>query len=139
MKTHSVAPRVRAWLAILLACTFSAATADVEKKPGAARVVPKAPAPGQDEDPALKRLALRLADWEKAEGKMTVDGLAARAFIAATPELSGGAHGSPLDILVEDIVENPIPADSVVVTIEDRPGLGIVLDETAIERYRVSF
>ena len=92
--------------------------------------------------------ARRIAAVAEAAGIAVVPGTsaptgvgmqAARAFIAATPELSGGAHGSPLDILVEDIVVDPIPADSVVVPIEDRPGLGIELDEQAIERYRVSF
>ena len=63
---------------------------------------------------------------------------AAQAFIASTPELSGGCHGSPLDILVEDIVKEPIPADSVVVYISDKPGLGIELNEDAVQRYRTN-
>jgi L-Ala-D/L-Glu epimerase len=57
-------------------------------------------------------------------------------FIAAYPHLSGGAHGSPLDTLVEDVVKTPIPADSVTVTVPDTPGLGIELDERAVEKYR---
>ena len=89
--------------------------------------------------------ARKIASVAEAAGVVVVPGTsaptgvgmqAARAFIATTPELSGGAHGSPLDILVEDIVTNPIPANSVVVPIENRPGLGIELDEEAIERYR---
>ena len=80
MKTHEVPPRVRALVALLLGAAAGVATADVEKRPGAPAVVPQAPA--KNEDPAVRRLALRLADWEKAEGRMTVDGLTARAFIA---------------------------------------------------------
>jgi L-alanine-DL-glutamate epimerase-like enolase superfamily enzyme len=63
---------------------------------------------------------------------------AAQAFIASTPVLSGGCHGSPLDVLVEDIVTEPIPQDSVVVFIGDKPGLGIELNEDAVQRYRTS-
>mgnify|MGYP002003181512 FL=1 len=63
---------------------------------------------------------------------------AARAFIATTPVLSGGAHGSPLDILVEDIVTDPIPAGSVTVPVSNRlPGLGIELNQAVVDRYRV--
>lgn len=62
---------------------------------------------------------------------------AAHAFIAICPNLSGGAHGSPSDILVEDIVKDPIPAGSTYLTISDRPGLGIELNEEVVERYRV--
>ena len=61
---------------------------------------------------------------------------AAQAFLASCPELSGGAHGSPLDILVEDVVTEPIPADSTTVGPRPGPGLGIELDEAAVERYR---
>lgn len=63
---------------------------------------------------------------------------AAHAFVAICPHLSGGAHGSPSDILVTDIVKDPIPAESTYLEISDRPGLGIELDEAVIERYRVS-
>lgn len=62
---------------------------------------------------------------------------AAHAFIATCPELSGGAHGSPLDILVEDIVMDPVPRGSTVVKIARGPGLGVELDERAIAKYRV--
>jgi L-alanine-DL-glutamate epimerase-like enolase superfamily enzyme len=61
---------------------------------------------------------------------------AAQAFIAICPRLSGGAHGSPSDILVEDIVMDPIPAGSTYLTIPDRPGLGIELNEEVVERHR---
>jgi muconate cycloisomerase len=63
---------------------------------------------------------------------------AAHAFIAICPHLSGGAHGSPSDILVEDIVEEPVPAGATYIKISDRPGLGIELNETVIDRYRAS-
>src|SRR5690606_35707245 len=61
---------------------------------------------------------------------------AAQAFLASCPELSGGAHGSPLDILVEDVVTEPIPADSVEAGPRPGPGLGIELDRDAVERHR---
>ena len=63
---------------------------------------------------------------------------AAHAFIAICPHLSGGAHGSPSDILVEDIVEEPVPAGATYIKISDRPGLGIELNETVVDRYRAS-
>jgi len=63
---------------------------------------------------------------------------AAHAFIAICPHLSGGMHGSPSDILVEDIVEEPVPAGSTYIKISDRPGLGIELNETVVDRYRAS-
>jgi len=63
---------------------------------------------------------------------------AAHAFIAICPQLSGGAHGSPSDILVEDIVADPIPAGSTWIEISDRPGLGVELNEEVVARYRVS-
>lgn len=62
---------------------------------------------------------------------------AAQAFIATCPHLSGGAHGSPSDTLVDDVVLRPIPADSTYVTIPREPGLGIELDEKVIEKHRV--
>jgi L-alanine-DL-glutamate epimerase-like enolase superfamily enzyme len=62
---------------------------------------------------------------------------AAHAFIAICPHLSGGAHGSPSDILVEDIVAEPIPAGSTYLEISDRAGLGIELNEEVVNRYRV--
>jgi L-alanine-DL-glutamate epimerase-like enolase superfamily enzyme len=60
----------------------------------------------------------------------------ARTFIATCPHLSGGAHGSPSDVLVEDIVTDPIPPDSTYVEIPDSPGLGIDLNETVVNKYR---
>ena len=61
----------------------------------------------------------------------------AQAFIAICPKLSGGSHGSPSDILVEDIVEDPVPAGATYIEISDRPGLGIELNEEVIARHRV--
>ena len=63
---------------------------------------------------------------------------AAQAFVAICPELSGGAHGSPSDILVEDIVTEPIPAGSTYIRIGNRPGLGIELDEKVVAKHRVT-
>lgn len=61
---------------------------------------------------------------------------AAQAFICASRELSGGAHGSPLDILVDDVITEPIPADSTRVHARTGVGLGIALDEAKIAKYR---
>lgn len=90
--------------------------------------------------------AMRIAAVAEAAGISIVPGTsapsgvgmaAAQAFIAASASLSGGAHGSPLDILVEDIVTEPIPADSTYVRIGAKPGLGFELNERAVEKYRV--
>jgi L-alanine-DL-glutamate epimerase-like enolase superfamily enzyme len=62
---------------------------------------------------------------------------AAQAFIASSRTLSGGAHGSPLDVLVDDVVKDPIPPGSTMVKISDKPGLGIELDERMVRKYRV--
>jgi L-alanine-DL-glutamate epimerase-like enolase superfamily enzyme len=61
---------------------------------------------------------------------------AAQAFIASCPVLSGGAHGSPSDILVEDTITEPIPADSTMVHVRTGPGLGIELNQTVVDKYR---
>jgi len=91
----------------------------------------------------LSRKMLALAE---AAGLLIVPGTsaptgvgmaAAHAFIAICPRLSGGAHGSPSDILVEDIVEAPIPAGSTYLEIADAPGLGIELNMEVIQRRRV--
>lgn len=66
-----------------------------------------------------------------------VGSAAVQAFVASTRTLSGGTHGAPLDILVEDVVRQPIPAGSTVVKISTRPGLGVALDEKAVRKYRV--
>jgi len=62
---------------------------------------------------------------------------AAHTFIAICPHLSGGAHGSPSDILVEDIVKKPIPAGSTYLEISDEPGFGIELNMDVVDRCRV--
>lgn len=91
-------------------------------------------------------MARRLAAVAEAAGIAIVPGTsaptglgmaAAQAFIAVTREISGGAHGSPLDILVDDIVANPIPPASTYIDIPDRVGLGIELDDETVARYRV--
>ena len=62
---------------------------------------------------------------------------AVHAFMASSRKLDRGVHGSPLDILVDDIVKQPIPQHSPVVTFSDGPGFGFELDEDKIEKYRV--
>ena len=63
---------------------------------------------------------------------------AVRTFIATCTNLASGTHGSPSDTLVEDIVTNPIPADTTMVQIPSEPGLGIALDEAKVHRYRAN-
>lgn len=91
-------------------------------------------------------IARKLAAVAEAAGMAVVPGTsaptgigmaAAQAFIATCPHLSGGAHGSPLDTLVDDVVLNPIPQDSTYVTISSAPGLGIELNEPIVSKYRV--
>ena len=91
--------------------------------------------------------ARRIAAVAEAAGVMIVPGTsaptgvgmaAAQAFIATCRDLSGGAHGSPSDTLVEDIVKDPIPPDSTVVSIPTGPGFGIELNEDVIKKYRVA-
>jgi L-alanine-DL-glutamate epimerase-like enolase superfamily enzyme len=61
----------------------------------------------------------------------------AQAFIASTRRISRGIHGSPLDILVEDVVDNPIPPGATRIKLSDKPGLGVSLNEKVITKYRV--
>jgi len=91
--------------------------------------------------------ARRIAAIAEAAGVSIVPGTsaptgvgmaAAQAFIATCRDLSGGAHGSPSDTLVEDIVKKPIPPDSTRVTIPTSSGLGVELDEAVVRKYRVS-
>lgn len=62
---------------------------------------------------------------------------AAQAFLASARRTSGGMHGSPLDILVDDIVINPIPPNSTRVKISNNPGIGVELNEEIITKYRI--
>jgi L-alanine-DL-glutamate epimerase-like enolase superfamily enzyme len=62
---------------------------------------------------------------------------AVHAFMASSRRLDRGVHGSPLDILVDDIVKAPIPQHSPIVTFADGPGFGFELDEEKVEKYRV--
>lgn len=91
--------------------------------------------------------ARKIAAVAEAAGVMIVPGTsaptgvgmaAAQAFIATCPRLSGGAHGSPSDTLVEDIVTKPIPPDSTFVAVPTGPGLGVELDERIVNKYRVA-
>jgi L-alanine-DL-glutamate epimerase-like enolase superfamily enzyme len=89
--------------------------------------------------------ARRIATVAQAAGVSIVPGTsapsgvgmaAAHAFIAVCPTLSGGAHGSPSDILVEDIVATPIPPNSTYVNISSKPGLGVELNYAVVAKYR---
>ena len=90
-------------------------------------------------------MARNMAAMAQAAGMAIVPGTsaptgvgmaAAQTFIAICPSLSGGAHGSPSDVLVEDIVKDPIPPRSTYVRVPDRPGLGVELDEEIVRKYR---
>lgn len=63
---------------------------------------------------------------------------AVHAFMASSRKLDRGVHGSPLDILVDDIVKEPIPQHSPIVTFSNKPGFGFELDDAKIEKYRVA-
>jgi len=67
----------------------SPARADIEKKPAPdekkapeKKGEPKADAPKVDQDSQLRRIVLRLADWESALGRVSIDGLDVNAFLA---------------------------------------------------------
>jgi L-alanine-DL-glutamate epimerase-like enolase superfamily enzyme len=87
------------------------------------------------------RTIAEAADMVIIPGTSAATGLgigAAQAFIASTRHIYPGMHGSPVDILVEDIVLDPIPANSTRVKISHRPGLGVELNETVVNKYRAS-
>lgn len=58
-------------------------------------------------------------------------------FTASCREIARGIHGSPLDLLADDIVTEPIPPGSPTVRFSDKPGLGFDLDMGKVEAYRV--
>jgi muconate cycloisomerase len=57
-------------------------------------------------------------------------------FAASTPEVSEPiGYGSPLDRYRDDIVTEPASVEGGRVTVPERPGLGVELDEEKLERY----
>lgn len=58
-------------------------------------------------------------------------------FAAACRYVARGIHGSPQDLLVDDIVTKPVPPGSNKVTFSMEPGLGYELDPNKVEKYRV--
>lgn len=62
---------------------------------------------------------------------------AVHTFTASCRNPARGIHGSPLDVLADDIVKDPIPQHSAWVHFSDRPGLGFELDEDKVEQYLV--
>jgi len=62
---------------------------------------------------------------------------AVHTFLASLRHVHRGIHGSPLDLLADDIVKDPIPEGSPTVEISDKPGLGFELDEEKVAKYRV--
>jgi L-alanine-DL-glutamate epimerase-like enolase superfamily enzyme len=88
----------------------------------------------------------RLAALAEAAGLLVVPGTnlptgvgmgAVHAFLASTREVHRGIHGSPLDALVDDIVQQPIPPNTTWVEIGERSGLGFALDEEKVARFRI--
>ena len=59
-----------------------------------------------------------------------------QAFIASLGKMARGTHGSPLDIIEEDIILNPIPRNSTKIKIPRNAGLGVELNEKILKRYR---
>lgn len=73
-------------------------------------------------------------------GTLTPSGVgmgAVHAFVASARHVHRGIHGSPLDMLAEDIVKDPIPEGSATIRISDKPGLGVELDDRQVEKFRV--
>ena len=62
---------------------------------------------------------------------------AVHAFMASSRKLDRGVHGSPLDILSDDIVKEPIPQHSPWVHFPQGVGLGFELDDAKVEKFRV--
>ena len=58
-------------------------------------------------------------------------------FAASCRYIARGIHGSPQDLLVDDIVTKPILPGSATVTFSDEPGLGYDLDPNKVEKYRI--
>ena len=88
--------------------------------------------------------AVKLRTLAEAAGLKVVPGTlcptgigmgAVHAFLASTKEVGRGVHPTPLEVLVEDIVEEPLPF-SPIINILDGPGLGFSLDEKKLERFR---
>jgi len=127
-----------------------AADEAVESPQDLMRVVKHRAADGVHIKPQIKgglSTAKKLRAIAEAAGLVIIPGTSAatgvgigtaQAFIASTRHIYPGMHGSPLDVLVEDIVLDPIPANSTRVKISHRPGLGVELNEKVIDKYRVS-
>jgi len=62
---------------------------------------------------------------------------AVHTFLASCRHVHRGIHGSPLDLLADDIVKDPIPEGSPTVYISNKPGLGFELDEEKVAKYQV--
>lgn len=62
---------------------------------------------------------------------------AVHTFLASSRFVHRGVHGSPMDLLADDIVKDPIPRGSPTIRISDKPGLGFELDEAKIAKYRM--
>jgi L-Ala-D/L-Glu epimerase len=90
--------------------------------------------------------ARRIATIAEAAGLFIIPGTlvpsgvgasASQTFLASWRTIHRGMHGSPLDLLAEDIVKNPFPARSHHIRVSDRPGMGFELDEAQVERFRI--
>jgi len=64
---------------------------------------------------------------------------AVHTFLASCRHVHRGVHGSPLDLLADDIVKEPIPPGSPTIHISDKPGLGFELDEEKVAKITDAF
>lgn len=59
-------------------------------------------------------------------------------FVSATKEVGDPiGYGTPLELFVDDIVTEPIQLVNGTVTVPDKPGLGVELDEEKLKKYSV--
>jgi L-alanine-DL-glutamate epimerase-like enolase superfamily enzyme len=63
---------------------------------------------------------------------------AVHSFLASCRQVHRGIHGSPMDLLADDIVKDPIPPGSPTIHISNKPGLGFELDEEKVAKYRTA-
>jgi L-alanine-DL-glutamate epimerase-like enolase superfamily enzyme len=62
---------------------------------------------------------------------------AVHTFMASCRLIHRGIHGSPLDLLAEDIVKDPIPEGSPYVYVSHKVGLGFELDDAQVKKFMV--
>jgi L-alanine-DL-glutamate epimerase-like enolase superfamily enzyme len=92
------------------------------------------------------RAARRIAEVAAAGGVATVVstlfesgvGIAAALHLAAAVPGEGRAHGlATADLLASDLLARPLPVRAGAMAVPRGPGLGVELDEVALDRYAV--